>query len=384
MTMDASAPPSPVDALAVVRQRLALPRIPSLDGLRAFAVFLVILFHFGFARVNGALGVEVFFTLSGFLITWLLLRENERTGGISFTAFYQRRSLRIFPAFYAYWLFGLALYWVRGHEIPWASVVASALYVENYRSALVPGDSNFLSHTWSLAIEEQFYLLWPLLFWRFRNDLQRLTRVLVGIIAGVWILRAALHAAGVPQAYLYCAFESRMDQLAVGCLLAVVLFRGTVPGFCAAVTASPWLLPITLGALLLSGSFHGDMTYRYTVGYALEPLLTAALIVQAVYYAERPAGRVFNWWFVAYLGQISYSLYLYQQLTLFTARRFTASFPVVVQLVFAIAVTIVFAALSYHLIEVRVRAWGLAWLRARSQRRAGMEGGRPGLDGRRA
>ncbi len=360
MTLPPGGSASRRDVLFEIRERLARPRIPSLDGIRAVAVLLVILQHFGFYWANGALGVEIFFTLSGFLITWMLLRENLQTGNVSFAAFYKRRTLRIFPAFYVYWLLSLVIYAVRGHEIPWPSVVASALYVENYVSAFYLTESNHLSHTWSLAIEEQFYLLWPVLFSRFRQDLPRLSRILLVLIACVWVYRTILQVGfGVYQGYLYTAFETRMDQLAVGCLLAVTIARGAYDRFWRLVTASPLLVPVTLGAIFYSASFHGNMTYRYTVGYAVEPVLSAVLIVQLLYFADRLPGRLFNCGPVAYVGRISYSLYLWQGLTVFTAHRLTESLPVPIQVVATLGVTLVFAALSYHLVEQRLRAVAL-------------------------
>ena len=92
-----------------LRAKLNLPNIPALDGMRAVAVFLVIIYHFGFDRVPGGLGVLIFFVLSGFLITWLLLKENDSTGQVSIRGFYIRRALRIFPAFYCFWLGTVAL-----------------------------------------------------------------------------------------------------------------------------------------------------------------------------------------------------------------------------------------------------------------------------------
>jgi peptidoglycan/LPS O-acetylase OafA/YrhL len=345
-----------------LRERLDQARIPSLDGIRAIAVFLVILYHFGFGRINGGLGVEMFFTLSGFLITWSLLRENAKTGRISFRAFYKRRTLRIFPAFYVFWLFGLIVYLARGHQIPWPSVAASAAYLENYRAGLKSGESNFLSHTWSLGIEEQFYLVWPLLFAELRDKLKRLAWVLGGVIVFVWAYRAALHfGLSVWQGYIYNAFETRMDQLAVGCLLAVVLFRGSFERVWRAVTISPMLIPIVLGLIMLSGAFHHHFGYRHTVGYALEPVMVAILIVQVIYFADRWPGKLLNSPPVSYLGRVSYSLYLYQALTLYTARQLTAALPLAVQLLFAIFVTVVFAAVSYHLVEQRFRFLG-QWL----------------------
>ena len=331
--------------------------IPALYGIRAVAVFLVILYHFGFANVNGALGVEIFFTLSGFLITWLLLKESDTTGTISLRNFYLRRTLRIFPAMYAYLLFGLAIHLVRGHSVPWADVAASALYLQNYHGGIFHTPDSYLTHTWSLAIEEQFYLLWPLIICRLRNNLPRLTMVLAAVIAGAWILRVTLHfGLGVYQGYIYHAFETRMDQLAIGCLLAVLLKRKVLGTFWFFVTSRIYMPAIAILVIAASSMLHGSLDYRYAIGYTLEPLFTAILLVQLIVLSDTMPWKFFDGALMTFLGRISYSLYLYQQLTLYTARRLTAEYPVAIQLAFAIMVTVVFATISYYFIEQRFRS----------------------------
>lgn len=154
--------------------KLSHSHIPALDGIRAVAVFLVIGSHFGFALVPGTQGVMIFFVLSGFLITWLLLKENERYGSVSLAGFYKRRTLRIFPAFYVYWLIVVTLLIGTGRAVPWPHAWSSLLYVSNYYSAINGDPNNGFSHTWSLAIEEQFYLLWPLVFLMLRANLRKM------------------------------------------------------------------------------------------------------------------------------------------------------------------------------------------------------------------
>ncbi len=328
--------------------KLSQGYIPALDFIRAIAVFLVILYHFGF-KINGALGVEMFFVLSGFLITWLLIRENEKTGDVSFSGFYKRRSLRIFPAFYAYVIFALGIAYFRGKDLHLTSALSSVLYLENYHAAIFkPGDTAF-SHAWSLAIEEQFYLLFPLLFWRLRDNLPRMAKVLLGIILGVWVHRAILwFGFGVYQGYIYHAFDTRADHLLIGCLMAVLAKLGVMDNL--KPLAVRWYFPlITMTALGMSAACHSSNDYRFSVGYALEPILVALLIYQLIT-MESWRGVTENP-LVRYLGRISYPLYLYQQLTLFTARRLTAEYPVYVQFVFAVAVTVGFATASYYLIE---------------------------------
>src|SRR5262252_264954 len=112
-----------------LKSKLSLSHIPALDGIRAIAVFLVIFYHFGFLWVPGGLGVVIFFVLSGFLITWLLLKENEKYGDVSLKGFYQRRILRIFPAFYVYWTALVLLLLLKGKTVLWPHAISAFFYV---------------------------------------------------------------------------------------------------------------------------------------------------------------------------------------------------------------------------------------------------------------
>jgi peptidoglycan/LPS O-acetylase OafA/YrhL len=341
---------------ADLQEKLDRAEIPALNGIRAVAVWLVITFHFG-ETINGALGVTMFFTLSGFLITWLLLKEVDATGTVSLKQFYIRRTRRIFPALYCYIALGVAIYLLRGHPVPWADVIASALYLQNYYDAIFHSKDSFVGHTWSLGIEEQFYLLWPLLLIRLRHDLRALTRALLGIIALAWVLRLVLqYGLHANQGYIYHAFETRMDQLAIGCLLAVLLRRGQWSEIWRVMLSHPLTPALVIGCIAASSLFHGQVHYRYPLAYTLEPLLTALLIVTLIVQSEHAVWRHFNHPVMRFIGRISYSLYLYQQLTLSTARRLTEHLPLFVQYAFAWAVTIGFALLSYHFVEKRLRS----------------------------
>ena len=111
---------------------LKRPSLPSLDGLRAVAVFIVVLYHFGLTAVNGGQGVLIFFVISGFLITWLLLKEEEKWGSVSLKLFYLRRTLRIFPAFYAYWILVVVGFGLLGKHVHPVQATAAFFYVNNY------------------------------------------------------------------------------------------------------------------------------------------------------------------------------------------------------------------------------------------------------------
>lgn len=335
--------------------KLSTSQIPGLYGVRAVAVGLVIAYHFGF-EINGAMGVQIFFTLSGFLITTLLLREIDATGTISFREFYIRRTKRIFPALYVFLVVCVAILLLRRREVPWPDVIAASLYVQNYLAAIAHRPDTVVSHTWSLAIEEQFYLLWPIVAYRFRRDTRSMAKALVALIAVAWAARQVLHYGfDVGQSYIYHAFETRMDQLAVGCLLAVLLRERMLHGLWRFACASPIAPALVIAALAASSLLHGSNAYRFTVGYTIEPVLTAVLLVQLIVLSGHRVWGLFNSAPMLFLGRISYSLYLYQQITLYTARRLTADYPVVVQFGFAVACTVLAAWASYTFVEQRFR-----------------------------
>jgi peptidoglycan/LPS O-acetylase OafA/YrhL len=341
--------------MKILQDRLNQPSIPALDGVRAVAVFLVILYHFGFSRVPGGHGVMLFFVLSGFLITWLLLKENDKTGTISLKGFYWRRVLRIFPAFYVFWFLMVAYLLARGKDVPWAHAWSSFFYLSNYYAALNHHPENLFSHTWSLAIEEQFYLLWPAAFIFLRRDLRRLTGFLVALIALVWVYRAVLvYGFGVNISYIYSAFDTRLDHLMVGCLLAVLLKREALPRVWSAVTTNA-AAPLVTIALLAASVYAGQESlaprYRDVFGYAVEPLLMAVFIVQMVKLSASGAWSWTEWGWVKYLGRISYPLYLYQQFTIYPTSKALAFLPWPLQLAGVIAATVIAASLSYFLVE---------------------------------
>jgi peptidoglycan/LPS O-acetylase OafA/YrhL len=344
-----------------LESKLSQSHIPALDGLRAVAVFLVILAHFGFGLVPGAHGVMIFFVLSGFLITWLLLKENERFGTVSLAGFYRRRTLRIFPAFYVYWFIVVALLVGTGRSVLWSHAWSALTYTSNYYSAINGDPNNGFSHTWSLAIEEQFYLLWPFVFLMLRGNLKRMTVFLIGLIGAVWAYRCLLcFGFHVDQAYIYAAFDTRLDELMVGCLLAVLLKKEALSPLWRAVSSSAFSPLVTLGVLAIS-IYGGELyiaRYRDVVGFALEPLLVAVLVVQLISLSSTRLWGWTEWGVVRFLGRISYSLYLYQQLTLHAVRKALGAYPVILQLTIAILVTMALAILSHYLIErpfLRVR-----------------------------
>jgi peptidoglycan/LPS O-acetylase OafA/YrhL len=347
---------------AALYQRLAMPNIPSLDGLRGIAVALVIFYHFGltlgFYPLPGYLGVMMFFVLSGFLITWLLLKESGKTGDISLKQFYIRRTLRIFPAFYAFWIFTVGLRLATHNPVSWGYAVSAFFYVSDYYIGLAKQGTHFMGQTWSLGVEEQFYLLWPFLFWKGRNNLRRLATFLVVVIAGVWVYRVILRLVlGVSPEYLQYAFDCRIDGLFMGCLLAILLKQQRLNTLikAACFSAAAPLVPISLLALTVHLSNSLGPNYAQTVGFPAEQLCVAVLLIQLITFSDRTPWKWLNSSLARFVGRISYSLYLYHALSFHylpnPLRDWVEGSSRPVKVLVGIAISMSFAVASYYGIE---------------------------------
>lgn len=280
-----------------------MQRIPSLDGLRAISITLVVLSHLvkwkhislGLVATYGALGVHVFFVLSGYLITNLLLREHERSSTISLRDFYIRRAFRIFPAAFVFIAVVVALYW---HEMRWYHTAAALLYVANMDLSR----PWIFGHLWSLGIEEQFYLLWPFALKKWHHHK---TAILLVVFLATPVFHAALYAFKAKSGII-ASLPAYADQLAIGCLLAI--FAPRLPkissylalGMVAAMIFIPWF-PASSPARTLFMLF------------VLGPLLNVSIAGVVLHVIQVPY-RALNWTPVAWLGKVSYSLYLWQEL----------------------------------------------------------------------
>ena len=295
-------------------------RMASLDGLRAVSILLVILGHVGGTRGAGSLnaglgdyaylGVVIFFVISGFLITSLMLSEHARTGRVSLRLFYARRAIRIFPASYAY-LVCISLLWLAGVIHLQARDLWHAItYTVNY----MPGGCSWqIGHLWSLSVEEQFYLLWPFAFVTLNP--RRATIAAASVIALAPIARVAnrLFLTGTPYQDLPM-FPMVADSLATGCLLASI--RGWLE-------QRSWYLRLfrpAYSVLLLALIFALNRYMSYTLvkvlGWGAINISVAILIHRSVWQPGDWIGRLLNWKPIAFVGVLSYSLYVWQQLFL--------------------------------------------------------------------
>lgn len=326
--------------------------LPSLDGFRLIAVVVVVMGHLG-AWIPPVQGVVFFFVLSGFLITWLLLREKRQSGDISLKKFYVRRALRLFPAFYTFFFAYLLLDWRLRGITDWAAYASAFFYYLNYYSAIVEPSHLPMPHTWSLATEEQFYLIWPSVFKRIAGSTKLLLRVLIGVVVFGCLYRPLLHFCGVSSTYIFNAFEARASQLATGCLLAVVVERGLTPGWLRRLFSGRWA-PFAVVALLyvsIRADYKWPQSYAELAGSTVDPLLYALLLGQAIV-QSKGLFRPLSWAPIRFIGgKLSYSMYLWHWLVDFYTWTHLGRYPHVAQFAIALIGSTGLAFTSYILVE---------------------------------
>jgi peptidoglycan/LPS O-acetylase OafA/YrhL len=311
--------------------------IPSLYGIRGVAAMAVVLSHIGIPASNATFAVICFFVLSGFLITHLLLIELAKTDDISLRRFYMRRALRIFPAFYGYAACYIVGRLVVKLPIDWPALVSCLTYTSNYFFALSGHSMVTMVHTWSLSVEEQFYLLWPFLLWRFRNHLWGMVHALMWVIAAIWTYRWLMDYFH-PGDYVSLAFETRADALAIGCLLAVANREFRIPR---------WLIDqkwIGLAAVLIVCACSITQLNGARFSWAIVAVCFALILIHAVAHSQTVWYKWLNSPPLYALGVISYSLYLYHP---FANRLPTRLRHIPIEIAFSIAL----AAGSYFIVE---------------------------------
>jgi peptidoglycan/LPS O-acetylase OafA/YrhL len=266
----------------------------------------------------------------------------------------------LLPPFYVYLLVSLAYLVLRDKPIPWGAVGAACAYVVNYYQGLTGAPTHFLSHCWSLAVEEQFYVLWPFVLVYLVRRGVRLENALLAAILFVWALRPLLYLGlHVSDEYVYRALETRADHLAAGCLLAVLLRKPMVIEFFERCGRSWFVAPLLALLLLLSGTLHASSAYKYSVGFAIEPLLMALLIPLVILLAQGPgwAATLINAPIVVLIGEASYGMYLFHPMLMWPVahgvERLTHS-PIVGVLASIVVVALV-ALVSLRLFENPIR-----------------------------
>ncbi|WP_309127643.1 acyltransferase [Microbacterium sp.] len=334
--------------------------VPALDGIRAIAVLAVYLLHLAGAYFpGGAVGVDLFFVLSAFLITGLLMAEFERTGRVRFGDFYLRRAFRLLPALLLWLVLAsfTAVMAGEGEKVAW-SAAGALFYFNDFQQAWTDRVAAAFNQSWSLSVEEQFYFVWPPLL------------VLVLLRRSLRVQRWFLHVSVIvavavaftPQNYFLPT--GHLLPLVIGCWAADQHAHGRT-SWIAAVTRQPWIGAVALTvfavATLVVYRPLGDVMF-VTVAFA-----TAALILNITGDRANLVSRALGSAVPRWVGARSYGIYLYG----LTLMHLVPLLIVGIELRFAapidIALTILVVALSYRFVESPVRRWGRQWLRDRVQ-----------------
>lgn len=346
-----------------------MKRIKSLDGIRAICIVVVLLSHAletmpAFITQNhlisslisnaGQLGVRIFFAISGYLITKLLLLERKKTGKVDIKNFYIRRMFRIFPVFFMYILVVLVLKWTIIPDIfsSYTLILFAALYLWNYKHFFIhenPSDHGnwYVGHFWSLSMEEQFYLLWPLMFTKIKP--QALIKVVLALIVLMPFLRIVTFLwMPVSKPYTNMMLHTGGDTILIGCLGALIEKKSFFKAFQLKCLQNHLFMILLLSFLFIGSPlltiFFGA-PYNLLAGFSLNNIAIMIFIYWTIY-VESPASRLLNTRVFIHVGILSYSLYVWQQLFLTTKTAFWVNkFP---QNILASAVV---AVASYYILE---------------------------------
>ncbi|HUS81694.1 MAG TPA: acyltransferase, partial [Dehalococcoidia bacterium] len=372
---------SPNDATAPAGRRLSYQ--PALDGIRALAVAAVLAYHAGLPWARGGfLGVDAFFVLSGFLITSLLLAEWRSQGGIGLMVFWSRRARRLLPALFLM-IIGVAAYAAfiaRPEELDKlrGDALATIGYVANWRPVF-SGQSYFdqfsvpspLRHTWSLAIEEQYYAVWPLLLLFLlhlrRGSMRLLLPATLAMLAASALLMGLLFQPGHDPSRVYYGTDTRAQSLLVGAALAMLLLRvGPVRGAVPRATLQIVALPCVAGLGWAWMTTSSDSVLLYRGGFLLLAMGVAVVIAAVVQPGGGPVGRVLSLPPLRGLGLISYGVYLWHWPVYIVLTPDRAGLDGYGLFLARVLVTVAIAIASYHVVEMPVRRgafrrWRISW-----------------------
>lgn len=332
---------------------------PALDGLRTIAVGIVLCAHGGVTYFrSGGVGVDIFFVLSGFLITTILITEQGRTGSINFRNFYARRFLRLAPALVlACALAAIGTVWLEG-RFPGSEIAFSLSYTANWVQAFYGYHLGSLNHTWSLAVEEQFYVIWPVIMLGLCKLAPRSSvrvAVLLTGAAAIALYRAAMVGTYTDERINF-GLDTRMDALMLGAALACLV--GGLPGGRLPDVAGKWLgrvvAPLMLVALL---SVPNIVTWYSPwmgwIGYVLVGGAAALVVLDLVAGGHSRLGRVLAARPFVFIGRISYGVYLYHLPVYYAVEKLIPGESLAVRLTVKLVLTFALAIPSFYLVEQR-------------------------------
>jgi peptidoglycan/LPS O-acetylase OafA/YrhL len=324
-------------------QKASGPPCPQIDGLRCLAILLVLFAHLNILA-GGAIGVDVFFVISGYLITGILLRESELRGSFSIRYFYVRRCLRIMPAFALMLLvYAVAISFAHHSTTQYWSILYAATYTMNWaRVAGLP--SGLIGHTWTLSVEEQFYLVWPLMLANILSLERKWRPLVVFVLIFVsfawrsWLI--FMHGESAFD-HVFFGSDTRAMEIFTGCLLAFVWNK----------RVSDWLLALWLvpASAILFLAFSGTPSWLVYFDSSIISLSTAWLIV-VVQSGKGFLSALLGMAPLVWVGRLSYSLYLWHFLVILVLVTRLSIRPAARDVVI-ICLSFLLAAVSYYFIE---------------------------------
>jgi peptidoglycan/LPS O-acetylase OafA/YrhL len=336
--------------------------IPSLDGLRALSVLIVVVSHAGYGNIMpGGLGVTIFFFLSGYLITTLLLKEHERTGQISILNFYIRRVFRLLPPLLLTLAIAYALTWAGPLPggISINGFLAQLFYFANYYSIFLDTGNTIPDGTgilWSLAVEEHFYIFYPaIMTLLLAAPLRARAMAVIFASACVAILAWRFYLVRLPDfvaVRTYYASDTRIDSIIYGCILALVFNpmsrRGHSPGSDGfeAISRTDWGLLLIATLVLLGTLLFRGPVFRETARYSLQGLALMPIFYFSIRHAGRFPFAMLNTRWIAKLGVYSYAIYLihYVVIKMLEAKAQWLAFSRPVLFLTALTISVLFAA----------------------------------------
>jgi peptidoglycan/LPS O-acetylase OafA/YrhL len=337
--------------------------IPEFDGLRGFAVTVVMLLHANISFFKGGfIGVDMFFVLSGFLITSLLVREYYRQQHINLKHFYLRRIMRLGPALLVFLaIFACLSFFILDHEKSQSNLIdifIAIFYFTNWAWVfhIHINPPHFLAHTWSLAIEEQFYILWPIMLITLLKSTR--SRISIAIIVTVltlasWSLRTYLAVLGSSIDRLYSGFDTRAGALFIGCLLGFVTSSDLIDKYHPSRLGkilkftSPLCLIGLLFFCIVVRSYEN--IYMYYWGFSVVEILTAIILMDILILQKSLIKLIFSRKLLIWIGKISYGLYLWHYPIFITMR--VIGFRGLRLLVIGYCISFLVASASYYFFE---------------------------------
>ncbi len=350
--------------------------IPFLNGLRAIAILLVISCHFGISSnlsgwvsfhpwynryfLNGDLGVQIFFVLSGYLITYLLIQEEERCGKISARKFIARRLLRIVPVLFVYvLLLNLGLVICGLFQIP--SPVSLWNFVSSYFNYQVWGDlskSAWIGHFWSLSFEIKFYFFWLLVLLIFKIHWWRFLVLVLIVLSPI----SRYYLANFPsklnpyllttlQHTLQHKFHTGMDTILIGCSLALWQHHSRLTRFFQIFRSPIWLMIASCYIFIIAEDLRLRLNYSWLLPLkiSLDVLVLGFIVGWIIHHPQRWPGRLLENRVLQHIGTLSYSIYIWQQPFIYVLPN---NYPIFIYL--GIPITYLVALISYHYIEMPI------------------------------